>query len=118
MEEREEQSMFKEMGVKSYYIGEFIGVPKRATVMFEGPKNVLYKIFTSTETKPIIKASDYLLEGNHTLDKQLYKLLIFISILKFFQEIVSGIIGIECFLPSGLIYIFSFPYLVSMIFSN
>ena len=36
----EQQAMFKEMGVKTFYIGECIGDSKRATVMFEGPENV------------------------------------------------------------------------------
>ena len=37
----EQQAMFKEMGVKTFYICECIGEFKRATVMFEGPENVL-----------------------------------------------------------------------------
>ena len=40
MNEPEQQAMFKEMGVKTFYIGECIGDSKRATVMFEGPENV------------------------------------------------------------------------------
>ena len=55
--------MFKEMGVKTFYIGECIGVSKRATVMFEGQVNVLYDIFTSAETKPIIEVSGHIYEG-------------------------------------------------------
>ena len=58
----EQQAMFKEMGIKTFYIGESMGDPKRATVMFEGPKNVLYKIFTSPETKPIVEASGHIYE--------------------------------------------------------
>ena len=50
----EQQAMFKEMGVKTFYIGECIGDSKRATVMFEGPENVLYNIFISPKTKPIV----------------------------------------------------------------
>ncbi len=42
----EQQAMFKEMGVKTFYIGECIGDSKRATFMFEGPENVLYNIFS------------------------------------------------------------------------
>ena len=59
----EQQAMFNEMGVKSFYIGECLGEPKRATVMFEGPKNVLYDIFTSQETKPIVEASGHIYAG-------------------------------------------------------
>ena len=58
----EQQAMFKEMGVKTFYIGECIGDSKRATVMFEGPENVLYNIFTSPETKPIVEASGHIYE--------------------------------------------------------
>ena len=53
----------KEMGVKTFYIGECIGDSKRATVMFEGPENVLYNIFISPETKPIVEASGHIYEG-------------------------------------------------------
>ena len=56
----EQQKMFREMGVKTFYNGECIGDSKRATVMLEGPENVLYNIFISPETKPIVEASDYL----------------------------------------------------------
>ena len=58
-----QQAMFKEMGVRTFYIGESMGDPKRATVMFEGPENVLYNIFTSPETKPIVEASAHIYEG-------------------------------------------------------
>ena len=50
----EQQAMFKEMGIKTFYIGECIGDSKRATVMFEGSENVLYNIFISPETTPIV----------------------------------------------------------------
>ena len=67
-----QQAMFKEMGVKTFYIGESIGDPKRATVMFEGPENVLYNIYTSPETKPIVESSGHIYEEkNHNMDKQL-----------------------------------------------
>ena len=55
--------MFKDMGVKTFYIGECIGDSKRATVMLEGPENVLYNIFTSLEMKPIFEASGNIYEG-------------------------------------------------------
>ena len=41
----EQQSMFSEMGVKTFYIGKSIDDSTRATVMFQGPKNVLYDVF-------------------------------------------------------------------------
>ena len=58
----EQQAMFKEMGVKTFYIGEFIGESKKETVLFEGPENVLYKIFIGQETKLIVKASGHIYE--------------------------------------------------------
>lgn len=59
----EQQTMFNKMAVKTFYIGECIGGPKRATVMFEGPENVLYNIFPSPETKPIVGAYCHIYEG-------------------------------------------------------
>ena len=50
MNAEEQQSMFKEMGVKTFYIGKSINDPKRATVIFQGPENVLYDIFMNPET--------------------------------------------------------------------
>ena len=47
MNDREQQAMFKEMGVKLFFIGECIGDSKKATVMFSGPENVLYNILWS-----------------------------------------------------------------------
>ena len=58
----EQQAIFKEIGVKTFYIGECIRDSKRATVMFEGPENVLYNIFTNPETKPIVEASVHIYE--------------------------------------------------------
>ena len=51
----EQQKIFREMGVKTFYIGECIGDSKRATVMFEGPENVLYNIFISPEQNLLLK---------------------------------------------------------------
>ena len=44
------------MVVKTFFTGERIEDSKRATVMLEGPENILYSIFTSQETKPIVEA--------------------------------------------------------------
>ena len=44
MNAEEQQSIFKEMGVKKFYIGESLDDPHRATVIFQGPENVLYEI--------------------------------------------------------------------------
>ena len=44
MNAEEQQSMFKEMGVKIFYIGKSLDDPQRATVIFQVPQNVLYDI--------------------------------------------------------------------------
>ena len=61
MNSEEQQSMFKEMGVKTFYIGKSLDDPKRATVIFQGPENVLYDIFMNPETKPTVEASGHTL---------------------------------------------------------
>ena len=40
MNAEEQQSMFKEMGVKTFYIGKFLDDPQRADVIFQGVENV------------------------------------------------------------------------------
>ena len=60
MKAHEEQAMFKEIGVKTFYIGQCKDDPKRAIVMFEGTENVLYDIFTNPEAKTIVKASGHI----------------------------------------------------------
>ena len=60
MNAKEQQKMFKEMGVKTFYIGKSLDDPKRATVIFQGPENVLYDIFMNPETKPIVEASGHI----------------------------------------------------------
>ena len=63
MNAKEQQTMFKEMGVKTFYIGESLNDPQRATVIFQGPENVLYDIFMNPETIPIVEASGHIYEG-------------------------------------------------------
>ena len=63
MNEKEQQTIFKEMGVKTFYIGKSLDDPQRATVIFQGPENVLYDIFMNLETKPIVEASGHIYEG-------------------------------------------------------
>ena len=63
MNAKEQQTMFKEMGVKTFYIGKSLDDPKRATVIFQGPQNTLYNIFMNPETKPIVEASGHIYEG-------------------------------------------------------
>ena len=59
----EQQAMFKAMGVKIFYIGVSQDDPTRATVMFQGPENVLYDIFMAPETKPVVEASGHVYDG-------------------------------------------------------
>ena len=59
----EEQTTFKEMGVKTFFIGKSLEDQKRAIVIFQGPKNVLFDIFNNPETKPIVEASGHIYES-------------------------------------------------------
>tara|TARA_B100000212_G_scaffold318785_1_gene275464 strand:- start:44 stop:316 length:273 start_codon:yes stop_codon:yes gene_type:complete len=59
----DQQAMFKEMGMKIFYIRKSLEDPKRATVMFQDPKNVLFDIFKIPETKEIVEASGHIYEG-------------------------------------------------------
>ena len=59
----EQQAMFAQMGVSTFYIGVCNDDPKRATVMFQGPENTLYDIFMNPETKPIVEASGHIYAG-------------------------------------------------------
>ena len=58
-----QKAMFKEMGVKTFYIGKSLEDTERATVIFQGPINVLFDIFNNPETKPIVEASGHIYEG-------------------------------------------------------
>ena len=55
--------MFKEMGVKPFYIFKSFDDPDCATVIFQGPKNVFYDIFINLERKPIFDASEHIYES-------------------------------------------------------
>tara|TARA_B100001029_G_C14799533_1_gene306330 strand:- start:309 stop:590 length:282 start_codon:yes stop_codon:yes gene_type:complete len=59
----EQQAMFREMGVKTFYIGKSLEDPQRAIVIFQGPENVLYNIFLNPETKTIVEASGHIYQG-------------------------------------------------------
>ena len=60
MNAEKQQSMFKEMGVKTFFIDQSLDDPQKATVIFQGPENVLYDIFMNLETKSIVEASGYI----------------------------------------------------------
>ena len=51
------------MGVKTFYIGKSLDDPQRATVIFQGPANVLYDIFMNPETKPNVEVSRHIYDG-------------------------------------------------------
>ena len=61
MNASEQQTMFNEMGVKTFCIGKSLYDPTRATAMIQGPENVLYEIFINPETKLIVEASRHIL---------------------------------------------------------
>ena len=63
MNAKEQQLMFREMGVKTFYIGKSLDDPQRATVIFQGPENVLLLYFMNHETKPIVEASGHIYAG-------------------------------------------------------
>ncbi len=63
MKAPEQQVMFSEMGVKTFYLGKSLDNQKRTTVIFQGPENVLYDIFMNSETKPIVEFSGHIYEG-------------------------------------------------------
>ncbi len=44
MNAEEQQSILKEMRVKTFYISKSLDDPQMATVFFQGPKNALYDI--------------------------------------------------------------------------
>ena len=67
MNAKEQQRMFKEMGVKRFYIGKSLDDPQRATVIFQVPENVLYDIFINPETKPIFKLQYIFTRGQKSL---------------------------------------------------
>ena len=56
--------MFREMGVKTFYIGKSLEDPKeQLLIMFQAPVNTCYEIFINPETKPIVEASGHIYEG-------------------------------------------------------
>jgi len=51
------------LGVKTFYIRNSLEDQKRATIIFQGTKNVLCDIFSNPETKPVVEASGHIYEG-------------------------------------------------------
>ena len=63
MNAKEQQKIFKEIGVKIFYIGKSLDNPRSTTVIFQGPENVLCNIFINPETKTIFEASGHIYTG-------------------------------------------------------
>ena len=63
MNAKEQQMMFKEMDVKTFYIGKSLDDPQRTTIIFQGPEKFLHDIFMNPETKPIVEASGHIYVG-------------------------------------------------------
>ena len=57
MNSSEQPAMFNKMVVKTSYIGKSLEDPKKATVIFQGAKNVLIDIFNNPDTKPVVESS-------------------------------------------------------------
>ena len=51
MNAEEQQSIFKEMGVKTFYIGKSLDDPQRATVIFQGPEKCFIRYFHKSRNK-------------------------------------------------------------------
>ena len=49
--------------LRFFFLGKSLDDPTSATVMFQGPKNVLYDIFINPQTKLIVEASGHIYEG-------------------------------------------------------
>ncbi len=55
--------MFKQMVVKTLCMGACKYDHKRATVIFQGPEDVLYDVIVNPETKPVVETSGHISEG-------------------------------------------------------
>ena len=63
MNSPKQQEMFKQMRVKTFYVGKSFDDPKKATIIFQGSENVLYDIFINPETKTIVEASEHIYDS-------------------------------------------------------
>ena len=55
LDPEEQPSIFKEKGIKTFYIGKSLNDPRRPTVFFQAPDNVPKDIFMDPETKLFLK---------------------------------------------------------------
>ena len=56
--------MFRDMWVETFYIDKALQNPQIATLIFQGPQNVLYDIFMNPEIKSIVEASGHIYKGS------------------------------------------------------
>ena len=63
MNAEEQQSMFKEMGVKTFYIGKSLDDPQRGNCNFSRTRKCSKRYFMNPETKPIVEASGHIYSG-------------------------------------------------------
>ena len=63
MNSNEKEAMLNAMTVETFYIGKSLNDPLRATVIFQGPDNVLYDIFINPQTKPIVEDPRHICES-------------------------------------------------------
>ena len=67
------KSVSKEMGINFFYMGKFILKPKRAVVMFEEAKNILYNImkpFHSNRQRALVGSSTLRVLSDSSLSPQ------------------------------------------------
>ena len=67
--QKQSRNSLKKLELKHFNIGKSLDYAQRATIIFQGPENVLYDIFMNPETKSIVKLQDNLCgDKNHLLD--------------------------------------------------
>ena len=60
MNAKEKQTIFKDMGVKIFYIGKSLNDPQRAYLIFQALENVLCDLVMNPETKSIVELSGHI----------------------------------------------------------
>ena len=63
MKAKGQKAMFKEIGVKTFYISKSLDFPQRGSEIFQVPENVLFDIFMNPEIKTIVETSGHIYEG-------------------------------------------------------
>ena len=60
---KEQQKIFKEKGVQTFYTDKSLDDSQMAIVIFKGPENDLHDIFINPETKPIVETLGHIYAG-------------------------------------------------------